>query len=71
MAVAATCRLALIHAPSEALVECLIVFGDRRRPPYRFWRVAIPTFLLGLGYTFRFHMLARERAPRALGRGNR
>ena len=29
----------------------LIVFGDQRWPAYGFWRVAIPTFLLGLGYT--------------------
>ena len=29
----------------------LVVFGDRRWPAYGFWRVAIPTFLFGVGYT--------------------
>jgi hypothetical protein len=50
--------LALVHGTvgdlmisAAALMAGLIVFGDRRWPAHGFWRVAIPTFLLGLGYT--------------------
>jgi len=36
---------------AATLMASLAVFGDRRWPTYGFWRVAISTFLLGLGYT--------------------
>ena len=36
---------------AAALMVSLVVFGDRRWPAYGFWRVAIPTFLFGVGYT--------------------
>jgi hypothetical protein len=50
--------VALVHGTAgdlfisaAALMAGLVVFGDRRWPAYGFWRVAISTMLLGLGYT--------------------
>ncbi|MBI4273753.1 MAG: hypothetical protein HY659_03500 [Rhizobiales bacterium] len=50
--------LALIHGTvgdlfisAAALMASIVIFGDQRWPAHAFWRVGIPTILLGLGYT--------------------
>ena len=50
--------LALLHGTvgdlfisAAALMASLVVFGESRWPARAFWRVAIPTIMLSLGYT--------------------